>query len=137
MGVEAPSYRGFRFPGENISHCVWLYHRFLLSFREVEEMIGRSRSLYVPAVSREAVPLRWPWPVMSRFQLPPVKPCMRFSRTRLTDAVHRRHSVFPARACSPWVRRQFRSGGSVRTGPARGRRARTGRSVVRVDVASR
>ena len=25
-----------------------------------------------------------------RFQLPPVKPCMRFSRTRLTDAVHRR-----------------------------------------------
>ena len=30
-----------------------------------------------------------------RFQLPPVKPCMRFSRTRLTDAVHRRHSVFP------------------------------------------
>ena len=25
------------------------------------------------AVFREAVPLRWPWPVMSRFQLPPVK----------------------------------------------------------------
>ncbi len=32
-----------------------------------------------------------------RFQLPPVNPCMRFSRTRLTDVVHRRHSVFPAR----------------------------------------
>jgi hypothetical protein len=31
-------------------------------------------------------------------------PCMRFSRTRLTDAVHRRHSVFPARAWYlPWV----------------------------------
>jgi hypothetical protein len=30
VGVEAPSYRGFRFPGEIISHCVWLYHRFLL-----------------------------------------------------------------------------------------------------------
>ena len=28
-----------------------------------------------------------------RFQLPPVNPCMRFSRTRLTDAVHRQHSV--------------------------------------------
>jgi hypothetical protein len=27
-----------------------------------------------------------------RFQLPPVKPCVRFSRTRLTDVVHRRHS---------------------------------------------
>ena len=33
----------------------------------------------------------------ARFQPPPVEPCMRFSRTRLTDAVHRRHSVFPAR----------------------------------------
>jgi hypothetical protein len=45
-----------------------------------------------------------------RFQLPPVKPCMRFSRTRLTDAVHRRHSVSPARACRPWVRSRFQSG---------------------------
>jgi putative transposase len=39
VGVEAPSYRGFRFPVEVISHCVWLYHRFPLSFREVEEMM--------------------------------------------------------------------------------------------------
>ena len=31
----APSYKGFRFPVEIISHCVWLYHRFPLSFREV------------------------------------------------------------------------------------------------------
>jgi transposase-like protein len=30
--------KGFRFPAEIISHCVWLYHRFPLSFREVEEM---------------------------------------------------------------------------------------------------
>lgn len=29
-------YKGFRFPREIISHCVWLYHRFTLSFREVE-----------------------------------------------------------------------------------------------------
>ena len=27
--------------------------------------------------------------VAFRFQLPPVKPCMRFARTRLTDIVHR------------------------------------------------
>ena len=32
-----------------------------------------------------------------RFQPPPVKPCMRFSRTRLTDVLHRRHSTFQAR----------------------------------------
>ena len=39
MTVGAPSYKGFRFPVEVISHCVWLYHRFPLSFREVEEMM--------------------------------------------------------------------------------------------------
>jgi hypothetical protein len=32
-----------------------------------------------------------------RFQPPPVKPCMRFSRTRLTDVLHRRRSAFQAR----------------------------------------
>jgi putative transposase len=37
--VGAPSYTGFRFPAEIISHCVWLYHRFPLSFREVQEMM--------------------------------------------------------------------------------------------------
>jgi putative transposase len=39
VGTGAPSYKGFRFPAEIISHCVWLYYRFLLSFREVEEMM--------------------------------------------------------------------------------------------------
>lgn len=39
MTVSAPSYEGFRFPAETISHCVWLYYRFPLSFREVEEMM--------------------------------------------------------------------------------------------------
>ncbi|MGH3809122.1 MAG: IS6 family transposase [Pseudonocardiaceae bacterium] len=39
MAAVVPSYKGFRFPVEIISHCVWLYHRFPLSFREVEEMM--------------------------------------------------------------------------------------------------
>ena len=39
MGTGAPSYKGFRFPAEIISHCVWLYYRFPLSLREVEEMM--------------------------------------------------------------------------------------------------
>jgi putative transposase len=37
--VGALSYKGFRFPAEIISHCVWLYHHFPLSFREVQEMM--------------------------------------------------------------------------------------------------
>jgi putative transposase len=39
VGTGAPSYRGFRFPVEIISHGVWLYYRFPLSFREVQEMM--------------------------------------------------------------------------------------------------
>ena len=36
------SYKGHRYPAEIIAHCVWLYHRFPLSFREVEGlMLGR------------------------------------------------------------------------------------------------
>jgi len=30
-------YAGYRFPGEVISHAVWLYFRFPLSLRMVEE----------------------------------------------------------------------------------------------------
>ncbi|MEV0695263.1 IS6 family transposase [Streptomyces sp. NPDC050388] len=39
MEGTAPSYRGFRFPAEIIAHAVWLYHRFPLSYREVEELL--------------------------------------------------------------------------------------------------
>ncbi|MEV5205585.1 IS6 family transposase [Streptomyces sp. NPDC053720] len=35
----SPSCKGHRYPGEVISHCVWLYFRFPLSFREVEELM--------------------------------------------------------------------------------------------------
>ncbi|MFB7225467.1 IS6 family transposase [Streptomyces sp. NPDC056227] len=35
----APSCKGYRFPTEVVAHCVWLYHRFPLSFREVEELM--------------------------------------------------------------------------------------------------
>jgi putative transposase len=34
-----PSYSGHRYPVEVISHCVWLYFRFPLSYREVEELM--------------------------------------------------------------------------------------------------
>ena len=33
-------YRGHRFPKEIISECVWLYFRFGVSFRDVEEMVA-------------------------------------------------------------------------------------------------
>ncbi|KPI30563.1 hypothetical protein OV450_7223 [Actinobacteria bacterium OV450] len=38
--MDTPSsYRGFRYTAEIIAHAVWLYFRFPLSFREVEELL--------------------------------------------------------------------------------------------------
>ena len=34
------SYHGYRFPLEIIIHAVWLYHRFCLSFRDVEDLLA-------------------------------------------------------------------------------------------------
>jgi putative transposase len=33
-------YKRHRFPAEIISHCVWLYFRFCLSYRDVEELMA-------------------------------------------------------------------------------------------------
>ena len=40
MTSQPPSYRGYRFPSEIISHAVWLYYRFGLSFRDVEDLLA-------------------------------------------------------------------------------------------------
>ncbi|PWI05079.1 IS6 family transposase [Streptomyces sp. NWU339] len=39
MSSASPSYKGHRYPVEVIAHAVWLYFRFPLSFREVEEVM--------------------------------------------------------------------------------------------------
>ena len=33
-------YKGYRFPPDIISHCVWLYFRFSLSFRDIDEIMA-------------------------------------------------------------------------------------------------
>jgi putative transposase len=39
-------YRGFHYPAEIISHVVWLYFRFSLSFRDIEKLMA-SRGVFV------------------------------------------------------------------------------------------
>ena len=41
MNSPAPSYHGYRFPAEIIAHAVWLYFRFSLSFRDVEDLLAQ------------------------------------------------------------------------------------------------
>jgi transposase-like protein len=38
--VPANPYRGYRFPEEIISQCIWLYFNFCVSFRDVELMMA-------------------------------------------------------------------------------------------------
>ena len=39
VGAIAARYKGYRYPIEVIGHAVWLYHRFALSLRDVEELM--------------------------------------------------------------------------------------------------
>jgi len=70
MSTQSPPYRGYCFPPEIISYAVWLYHRFCLSFRDVEEILAE-RGV---SVSYEAV-RQW---------------CLKFGQTFAKRIRHRR-----------------------------------------------
>ena len=40
MKSDRSRYSGYRFPPETISYAVWAYHRFCLSFRDVEDLLA-------------------------------------------------------------------------------------------------
>jgi putative transposase len=40
MNAKTPSHHGHRFPPAIIRHAVWLYYRFCLSFRDVEDLLA-------------------------------------------------------------------------------------------------
>lgn len=40
MSQQPSGYHGYRSPPEVIAHAVWLYHRFRLSFRDVEDLLA-------------------------------------------------------------------------------------------------
>ena len=41
MSKLKPRYHGYRFPPEVISYAVWLYYRFSLSFRDIEDLLAQ------------------------------------------------------------------------------------------------
>ena len=40
MNTRRPRYHRHRFPPEIIRHAVWLYHRYCMSFRDVEDLLA-------------------------------------------------------------------------------------------------
>jgi len=70
-------YKRHRFPAEVIVHCVWLYHRFGLSLRDVQELMaerGDSRTFTAGLLPAGAPDLHLsstataPFPIGCRFQ---------------------------------------------------------------------
>lgn len=41
MNSDAPSYHGYRSSADIIAHAVWLYFRFNVSFRDVEDLLAQ------------------------------------------------------------------------------------------------
>src|SRR5512132_3053568 len=56
MKTNMPSYRGYRFLHEVISQAVWLYHRFCLSFRDVEDLLAQRRVTVSYETIRQSCP---------------------------------------------------------------------------------
>jgi putative transposase len=40
MNRKRTPYHGYRYPAEIISHVVWLYYRFCLSLRDIEDLLA-------------------------------------------------------------------------------------------------
>ncbi len=89
MKTNTNGYRGYRFPREIISHSVWLYHRFSLSFRDVEELLAKREII----VSYETV-RQW---------------CRKFG-PEYTRKLKRRQGGWAM--CGTWTRYSSRSGAS-------------------------
>jgi len=67
---SVPDYKGYRFPPEIISHCVWLYFRFSLSLRDVEELMAQRGVVLTSETVRQ-------W-------------CLKFGQTDANELRHRR-----------------------------------------------
>src|ERR1700674_9156 len=76
--VDLLSYCGYRFSAAGISHSVWLYFRFSLSYRDVEEMMAERGVVVSYETIRE-------W--CQKFEQAYAK-CLRIRRGRLGDRWH-------------------------------------------------
>lgn len=98
MTTESPSYRGYRFPVSIISHAVWLYHRFGLSFRDVEDLLAE-RGV---TVTYESI-RRWCRSDSVSARCAASSPPRRYSASRLFTASCRISSERAATDCGPFT----------------------------------
>ncbi len=56
-GMKKISYKGYRFPPEIIQQAIWLYVRFTLSFRDVEDLLADASYEYTGPPTDNKFPL--------------------------------------------------------------------------------
>ena len=103
------SFKRHRFPSEIIRHAIWLYARFTLSFRDVEELLAE-RGI---DASYETV-RRW----FLKFG-PSIAANIRRSRPRPSDHWHLDEMVISIRGGKYWLWRAVDNEGEVLTNPRR------------------
>lgn len=101
--MTPPSFKRHRFPPTIIRHCVWLYARFTLSFRDIEEMLAE-RGV---DVSYETV-RRW----LLKFG-PAIAANLRRSRPRPSDHWHLDEMVVTINSKRYWLWRAVDNEGEV------------------------
>jgi putative transposase len=57
MNTSTPTYKNHRFPREIIGHAVWLYFRFSLSYRDVEELLFKRGIMVTDEAIRKLFPM--------------------------------------------------------------------------------
>jgi len=70
--TSVPSYKRHRFPPAIIAHAVWLYCRFALSYRDVEELLAERGVIVTDETIRQ-----W-WPALRERAAPPSGPTRRY-----------------------------------------------------------
>jgi len=70
------SYRRHRFPPEIIQHAIWLYLRFTLSYRDVEELLAERGVEISYETVRRWVLVRRRERKLQRFKISPIRPVL-------------------------------------------------------------
>jgi len=100
---EMPRLKGFRFPREVIAYAVWVYHRFVLSTADVEDLLAE-RGL---TVSRETI-RQW----VNRFG-GHFANCIRRDRPAAADKWHLDEVVIPINGRKCWLWRAVDANGDT------------------------